>query len=411
MPHQEVDAGVTIGVSTPAGTNVTSTPAQNVGLTFANVTTEGFTTLNTTQPPTPQFVSVVCDKIETNATYTGNITLQLGYNAAGISAQEQQAMKIWLWNDSSVCWLDITTGVNTTSHVVYGISPHLSMFGVTCDLGITGDMGIQGTTTVSIPSAPPAPPHSLAALNYYQINTTKSLSAPINLSLAYNHGNIPSEEEIFTQMWMWNESSASWVDITTSVNTADHIVYGSAPHLSMFGVTSLPQPPNGITVASANCPKIVVFQSFGVSVSVTICNQGDFPPTDFNVTLFCNTTLLATYSIDQLKSLDQIILNFTWNTAGWAKGNYSISVYSHGIGWIVVSRIGDLTGGSTNPWSFVPDGVVDGSDLSIVAKCYGSWPAAQPPMIWNVNCDVNNDGVVDGSDLSIVARHFGEGGP
>jgi hypothetical protein len=32
-------------------------------------------------------------------------------------------------------------------------------------------------------------------------------------------------------------------------------------------------------------------------------------------------------------------------------------------------------------------------------------------MIWNANCDVNNDGVVDGSDLAIIAKHFGEGGP
>jgi hypothetical protein len=80
-------------------------------------------------------------------------------------------------------------------------------------------------------------------------------------------------------------------------------------------------------------------------------------------------------------------------------------------GWIVVSMVGDLTGGSENPWDFVPDGVVDGSDLSIVAKCYGSWPAAPPPMIWNANCDVNNDGVVDGSDLAIIAKHFGEGSP
>jgi hypothetical protein len=32
-------------------------------------------------------------------------------------------------------------------------------------------------------------------------------------------------------------------------------------------------------------------------------------------------------------------------------------------------------------------------------------------MTWNANCDVNDDGVVDGSDLSIIAKHFGEADP
>jgi hypothetical protein len=55
--------------------------------------------------------------------------------------------------------------------------------------------------------------------------------------------------------------------------------------------------------------------------------------------------------------------------------------------------------------------VVDGSDLIVVARCFGSWPGAPPPMRWNANCDINNDGFVDGSDFIIVARHFGETSP
>jgi len=391
------------GVLTPTGTNVTVTfPAQNASVTFASVTSQGSTILYEAEPPNSLFPSVVCDEITTTATYSGSITLQLGYSPSGLSVQDQQAMKIWLWNESANCWIDITTSVNTTSHVVFGLSPHLSMFGVTSNLGITGDLNVQGTTTVSIPSAPPAPPHSLAALNYYQINTNKSLSAPISLSLAYNYGNIPPEEEIFTQMWMWNESSASWVDITTGVNTTSHMVYGSAPHLSMFGVTSLPQPPGGVTVSSANCPKTVVCQGYGANMSVTIRNQGGSPHTNFNVSLYCNTTLLpTTYQIVELDPGAQIILNFTWNTTGFAKGNYSISTYSHRIGWVYVAMVGDVKG----------DGKVDGKDLGLVAWCFGSYPGAPPPMTWDPNADINNDGKIDGKDLGTVAWHFGEPHP
>ena len=84
---------------------------------------------------------------------------------------------------------------------------------------------------------------------------------------------------------------------------------------------------------------------------------------------------------------------FTWNTSGFVKGNYTLSACAWPVpgekdtadndftgGWVRVSMVGDLCG-TGNAWDFVPDGVVDGSDLSIVAKCYGSWPGAQPPMI------------------------------
>jgi hypothetical protein len=73
--------------------------------------------------------------------------------------------------------------------------------------------------------------------------------------------------------------------------------------------------------------------------------------------------------------------------------------------------VGDLTGGTANPWDFIPDGVVDGSDLIVCARCYGSWPQATPPLKWHPNCDITNDNVIDGSDLIIVARHYGESDP
>jgi parallel beta-helix repeat protein len=228
-----------VEVQTPTGNNVTVSPMVNVGVTFANVSTEGSTTWNVVEPPTEQFVSVTCNEIRTSASYTGNVTLEFGYDPSGLSLQDQQAMKIWLWNDSSSCWVDVTTYVNTTSHTVYGVSPHLSMFGVTSNLGITGDLNVTGTTTVSIPSAPPAPPSYWMALNYYQINTTKTLPAPINLRLAYNYQSIQPGQELSVRIMMWNETSLRWDDITSGVDMTSHVVYGLAPHLSMFGVTCL----------------------------------------------------------------------------------------------------------------------------------------------------------------------------
>jgi hypothetical protein len=399
-------------VQTPTGNDVTVSPTANVSITFASVTAAGFTSWNTVQPPTDQFVSVTCNEIRTSANYTGNVTLKFAYDPSGLSLQDQQAMKIWLWNDSSSCWVDITTSVNTTSHIVYGVSPHLSVFGITRDLGITGDLDVQGTTTVSIPSAPPPPPNGLSILNYYQVNTTKNLGTSINLSLAYDPGNIQPGQEIFTQMWLWNDSSSSWVDITTSVNATTHTVYGVSPHLSVFGITNLQSAPTGITVTSVNFPKTVVCQGYNASIGFTVTNQGGTTQQNFNVQLYCNTTLLATFPIAQLEPHSQIALSYNWSTATWIKGNYSINTCSSSIRWIVVSMVGDLTGApGHSTWDFVPDGSVDGSDLIVAAYCFGSYPGVPPPLKWNANCDINNDNSVDGSDLIIIARNFGNHSP
>jgi len=72
---------------------------------------------------------------------------------------------------------------------------------------------------------------------------------------------------------------------------------------------------------------------------------------------------------------------------------------------------GDLTGGTSNPWDFVPDGKVDGKDITIVALCYGSAPGCSPPYVWNANSDVNYDFKVDGKDIALVALHYGQADP
>lgn len=180
-----------------------------------------------------------------------------------------------------------------------------------------------------------------------------------------------------------------------------------------------------IGVTNVTMSKTVVVQGYNLTVTLTveILNYG-FNAETFDLTTYANSTVIETTTNIGLTGRNSTIVTFVWNTTDFAKGNYTISAYAWPVpgetnmadndftgGWVVVSMVGDLTGGSVNPWDFVPDGYVDGSDLIVVARCFGSWPTAPPPMRWNANCDVNNDGVIDGSDLIIVARHFGQTSP
>jgi parallel beta-helix repeat protein len=254
---------------------------------------------------------------------------------------------------------------------------------------------------------------------YYDIKTTASYSGTIKLSIPYDDTGLTEEQENGLWLVHWDETLQQWVEVTISVDTESNVIYGETSHLSVF---TLIRPLHNIAITNANPSKTVVGQGYSLNTNVIVANQGDYTET-FNVTVLANTTIIASQTVTLLAG-NSTTVAFTWNTASFAKGNYTINAFAWPVlnetdtadnnftgGWVVVSMVGDLTGGSANAWDFVPDGVVDGSDLSIVSKCFGSWPGAQPPMIWNANCDVNNDGVVDGSELSIVARHFGEGGP
>lgn len=180
-----------------------------------------------------------------------------------------------------------------------------------------------------------------------------------------------------------------------------------------------------IAVTNVTKLKTVVCQGYPMRINVTVENQGYYTE-NFDVSVYANTTAIATQLIT-LTGGSSTTITFTWNVpTDFPKGNYTISAHATPLppetdddlsdntfidGWVVVSMVGDLTGGTASSWDFVPDGKVEGKDQSVVLKCFGSWPGAPPPMIWNPNCDINNDEKVDGRDLSIIQKHFGEADP
>jgi hypothetical protein len=117
-----------------------------------------------------------------------------------------------------------------------------------------------------------------------------------------------------------------------------------------------------------------------------------------------------------LESGASTTLTFTWNTAGFAKGNYTIWAYAWPVpgeieitdnsltdGFVIVSMVGDVTG--PNGW---PDGKIDMLDVGTVARAFGSYPGHP---WWNPNADINNDLYVDVFDLIRVVLKFGKTDP
>jgi len=186
-----------------------------------------------------------------------------------------------------------------------------------------------------------------------------------------------------------------------------------------------------IAVTDVKPLKPVVGQGYICPVNVTVTNEGYFTET-FSLTLYAETmppgTPIETIIVNNLLSGETRNVTFTWNTTGFAKGNYTISAYAWPVpgetdtadnryidGWVLVSKVGDL-GGGLPPRFFACDGVVDGLDLALFVQCYrctcppeakylGDLGGGIPPKFFQC------DGVVDGLDLALFVQCYRGLGP
>jgi parallel beta-helix repeat protein len=155
--------------------------------------------------------------------------------------------------------------------------------------------------------------------------------------------------------------------------------------------------------------KTIVGQGYTIRINTTIQNQGDYEET-FNVTVYANTTSIATQTVT-LTSGNSTSITFTWNTTGFAKGNYTIKAIADTVqgeidttdnelidGWVYVGLVGDVN----------VDGIVDIEDIYLIALAYGTMPG-QPG--YNPNLDINSDDIIDIADIYIAALHYGETDP
>jgi parallel beta-helix repeat protein len=168
-----------------------------------------------------------------------------------------------------------------------------------------------------------------------------------------------------------------------------------------------PWSPHDIGITSVTTSKSVVGQGFNFHIAILIFNYGNEIET-FNVTAFADTEVIATFIEITLTSRSSTTVTFTWNTTGFAKGNHTISAVADTVpdetdtedntfvdGWVLVSIPGDVNG----------DRKVDGKDVALTIKHYGSYPGHPK---YNPNVDINCDGKIDGKDVALTIKYYGK---
>jgi hypothetical protein len=164
-----------------------------------------------------------------------------------------------------------------------------------------------------------------------------------------------------------------------------------------------------IAITKIVTSKTVVGQGYSILISLTVSNQALNYET-FHVIIYANTTIIKTQTLT-LTSGNSTTITFTWNTTGFAKGNYTISAYA----WPVdnESDLSDntFTDGSVRvvkPGDINGDNFVNYLDGILLGAAFSSKPGDTN---WNPNSDLNDDGYINYLDGIILGAHFGQTDP
>jgi hypothetical protein len=184
------------GVPTPIGTNVTVFPALGLCFTFEDVTAAGSTTAtNSTPPAPPSGMTLIGSYYEINITagYTGNIEINMTYDLTGMSASMTKSMTYHPGGLRLMRYDALATDVNKDSKV---------------------DLRDICRVLVALGSC--------------------SGSRRYDAACDINHDGVVNCKDLFAVMKDLGKSA--WTNITTFVDTVNHLIYGETGHFSGIGV-------------------------------------------------------------------------------------------------------------------------------------------------------------------------------
>lgn len=225
-------------------------------------------------------------------------------------------------------------------------------------------------------------------------------------------------EEASVNVWDNGSNGNYWSNYTDVDSDGDGI--GDTPHVIDVNNTDnypLMKPWTNIAILDVSPSKTVVGKGFELYIYVSVQNQGWNTETT-NITAHAYTENITTFMNIALTSKNSLILTFTWDTADFAKGNYTIGAIAEPVpgetdtednekedGWVVVTIPGDASG----------DGKVGTMDLSMLGQAWDT--SEEDPnnelqgTTWNPLCDFNNDLKIGTSDLSTMGKNWGKTDP
>jgi hypothetical protein len=185
--------------------------------------------------------------------------------------------------------------------------------------------------------------------------------------------------------------------ITITMNTA----HTATAHYTTTS-SSIPD----IAITNVTSLKNIIGRGIKTHINVTVANQGGTAET-FNITLYANNASIAQQACT-LPARSFRTVAFSWDTAGFAYGNYTV--------WAYVSPVPGETNTSNNKYVFgivkvtIP-GDVNGDfrvtllDVVMITSIYGT-KLGNPK--FNPNCDILGIGQITILDVIACTSHYGQ---
>jgi hypothetical protein len=243
--------------------------------------------------------------------------------------------------------------------------------------------------------------YSQTGATLYDSNITVSFW--VSPSQSIGGSAVPFEVDSVTVTWLAGASYEQSVNVTLKDNVSNQT-------LASQNVT-IPEIVPDVSVANLAPYATVVNEGRNARIDVDVQNQGKTTET-FNVTLYANDTLIALQTVTA-SAANFTTISFIWNTAGFAKGNYTIKAVADTVlgetditdnnstdSWITVTILGDVDGDLENGRYDV-----DLFDAVKLLACYG---AKQGDPNFDPNCDIDDNGQVFLFDAVILLSHYGQ---
>jgi parallel beta-helix repeat protein len=335
------------------------------------------------------------------------------------------------YSDYNLVWSNII--INNTEGIYAGESSTKVLDNI-----ITGNeyggislLGFAGIT----PSHPSIVSNNVISNNQYGIHFTSSSDNKI-----YHNNFLNNIKQIYDDSWdfpnchpsinIWDDGYPSggnyWSDYTgfdlysgpyqnetgsDGIGDTPYII--DANNIDHYPLMNYYTPIHNVAIANVAPSKDVVGQSYSLNIYVTVENQGSYTE-NFNVTLYANTTEIETKQITLTNGASTTLI-FTWNTTGFAYGNYTLWAYAWpvqdetdiadnnmtSIIQVHVGVPGNVYGNSYPPPTY--DDVCNMRDVTYLILHFNTMPTSPN---WDPNTDVNNDGVCNMRDVTIAILNF-----
>lgn len=160
-------------------------------------------------------------------------------------------------------------------------------------------------------------------------NTTESFDVTCyydsnQIDILRVHSLAPHDETVIPFPWDTTGTAPGTYSITAEADSSGEVAETDETNNLCTSPSTVEIVIHDIAVISQVPSPTVVFSGEIVTIEVTLKNEGTVAET-FNVSCYCNDTLLETKTVSNLEPNTTVTLDFFWNTTGGPPGKYYIS--------------------------------------------------------------------------------------